>query len=588
MRRQALVVGFVAVVLMDLALAAPSLLRADLSSPRRVLVIAVRDHGLLTLCPGVPPTKRRGQSGDQGRDALVVAADGLYWRISVSSNDELEFGFLPRALAEPAGGSARPGRETTELGPRTIVQDTELRHEVTASLLQLGGYDIVDRVDDADEILIVEAFYLSAAGVNSGFLVQAMSDSDRTFRDAVVGIAVPAAGRSAIEMRLSSLVEDAVWEGSTLATQAARQSQATLRPASVRSLVRQFAGRERRPPAHPPVCVTGDRAIDLRGSSRDDSAAARMVVPGRDKEDDRKHVANRGLPVFSSQVFYVALPLTVRSAEGHIIEDLQTRELRIYEDDIEQRVDRLLHLSVPFDLGLLVDTSQSMAWSMREAQVAALTLIERLRPADRVMLGTFDDRVIVHAELTSDRPTLRHAVLRMEQGTTTRLYDALEFVRRERLVPFGPRRALVVLTDGIDTSSHFVSRDGILSAFSAFDAPVYIVQKSHRSIADRIRPQGSAKAASGTSIAARAFLRTLTEASGGRLFDAATVDDVSNALIEIAAELAQQYTLGYYPTRQSQDGVYRRVRVEVGRAGVQVRTRAGYRATAGSDRQAPW
>ncbi|MBE3111691.1 MAG: VWA domain-containing protein [Acidobacteria bacterium] len=300
-------------------------------------------------------------------------------------------------------------------------------------------------------------------------------------------------------------------------------------------------------------------------------------------------------PTFSTGVTYVSVPVVVTDTEGKAVAGLTDVDFRLYEDNTSQKIERLQPMTAGVNLALVVDASSSMRLEWSHLRTALLTFIETLRADDRVLLASFDDRVLVDAEFTSDRGVLRRAVSQMDRRQGTRLYDAVALVATRRVQAIPDREAIVLLTDGVDTRSRLADGESTRALIGESHMPVYVVQYDTRRN-DYSLPSGNRAGGMGIRdmapmalpegaedntqlfLRADAYLAALRNLSGGRLFHAGTLRDLSGAFAQVAEDLGEQYTLGYYPANQARDGTYRSLRIEVNRPNVVVRARVGYRA----------
>jgi Ca-activated chloride channel family protein len=172
----------------------------------------------------------------------------------------------------------------------------------------------------------------------------------------------------------------------------------------------------------------------------------------------------------------VSIPVSVMDRDGKFIPNLRKEDFHIWEDGIEQQVAYFASTEKPFTVALVIDTSGSTKTRLQEIQDAAIAFIGQLRPDDRVMIVSFNDRIRVLAEPTSDRYTLRNAVLQTEAGSGTRLYDAVDMVINEYFNRIEGRKALVLFTDGVDTSSKRASYDSTMRDAEELDALIYPVE----------------------------------------------------------------------------------------------------------------
>jgi Ca-activated chloride channel family protein len=290
--------------------------------------------------------------------------------------------------------------------------------------------------------------------------------------------------------------------------------------------------------------------------------------------------------IIKVDVALVTVPVMVADRNGRYIYGLKESDFHIYENGVEQRIDRLIPEAESFDVALMMDSSGSTHFKFGDIQSAALAFVDALRPQDRLMIVSFDSQVAVNSELTVDRARLRGAILGTHgTSASTRLYDALDYVLRERFDRLSGRKAIVLFTDGMDNGSERIDSGGTLAEAEHSDVIVYAIQYDTRKDgmpkppdwAVIPRPQGYPTLDDLYAFAVK-YLRDLTGHSGGQLYHAETISSLNDAFSQIAEELRRQYTLCYYPVNQKRDGPYRRIRVTVDRPGAKVRARAGYRA----------
>ncbi len=325
----------------------------------------------------------------------------------------------------------------------------------------------------------------------------------------------------------------------------------------------------------------------------------------------------------------VTIPASVINRQGKFVPFLTKRDFRIYEDGIEQEIESFEPVEMPFNVVLLLDTSNSTEFKLEEIQAAAIAFVEELRHDDRVMVVSFDGRVRAHCEYTSDRDELRHAIRQTRTGGSTRLYEAVDLAV-DQLEPIQGRKAIVLFTDGVDTASRRANYRNTIERVEESGAIVYTVkydtEMDHSQggvilgnpnpggtppiitnpwpvppspqprrprpfpfisyqLPQGRWPQGGGgqKQGGGSEDYRRAarYLQELADRSGGRVYPADSMDNLSRAFSMIAEELRYQYALSYYPTNAKKDGTYRRVKVLVGKPDLIVRARDGYRASAG-------
>jgi Ca-activated chloride channel homolog len=301
----------------------------------------------------------------------------------------------------------------------------------------------------------------------------------------------------------------------------------------------------------------------------------------------------------------VTLPVSVTDRDGRYIPNLRKEDFRLWEDGVEQTVAFFSSVDKPFSVVLMIDTSGSTRFRLEDIQDAAITFVNQLRADDRVMVVSFDDRVRVLSEFTSDRYRLRDAIRQTQPGNGTRLYDAVDMVMNERLSNITGRKAIVLFTDGVDTTSRHASYDSNLRDAEELDALIYPVQydtyddqgggggggwpnsrrwpRSNSDVLGQIlggvfhkgNGGGAGNSRREYDIANR-YLHELAQRTGARDYQADSTQNLSSAFAQVAEELRRQYTLGYYPKTQAQAGQRRQVRVRVNQPNLAVRTRDSY------------
>lgn len=280
----------------------------------------------------------------------------------------------------------------------------------------------------------------------------------------------------------------------------------------------------------------------------------------------------------------VTIPVSVIDLEGKYLLNLTPKDFRLYENDSQQEITNFATIEVPISLVLMIDTSRSTKFKIEDIQHAALTFVEQLRPTDRVMVVSFDDKVRVQCEFTSDRASLKQAIAKTKTGTGTKLYEAINLVMNQKLGAMQGRKAIVLFTDGVDTESKYGSGKQSLFDVEKNEVIIYPIQyDTAEDIAAILngdnQPQkliSSQPTTEEFQLATR-YLRGLALRSGGRVQQAETLANVNEAFALIAEELRHQYSLGYYPTQAGTPGEFRRVRVEVLQPHRNVRARDGYR-----------
>ena len=297
--------------------------------------------------------------------------------------------------------------------------------------------------------------------------------------------------------------------------------------------------------------------------------------------------------VISVNTTEVMLPVTVRDSTGRLVNELTRQDFRVFEDGREQPLNDLALRQVPVDAVLMVDASSSVASNLDDFRRAAEGFAGRLAPEDRISLIKFDDKVQLLQDWTKSRFQLRRALTRLEPGMFTRFNDALLLAAREQYRSTSSRRAVIVLSDGID-SGRGTTLEAALKALLEAQVAVYVVSNTEISRASK-RAELDVLA-NGTEATVRFNqlriddlreglrvldqsehrLAQLTSATGGRLYKPRSFDVLESTYAEVAEELRHQYALYYTPLNRTRDGGFRHVRVETANPAYQPQTRIGY------------
>ena len=286
----------------------------------------------------------------------------------------------------------------------------------------------------------------------------------------------------------------------------------------------------------------------------------------------------------------VTVPVTVKTRAGAYVPNLEVKDFQIYEDGVLQEIAQFETVDKPFTVTLMLDVSDSTKAELQGIQDAALAFIDELQAGDRASIVAFDKGFYRMNEPTSDRRVLTEAVRKVKTGGGTALYDAIASVISGNQGRTPERKAIVVLTDGIDTSSVNATSDSSLASAAEHYALIYPIQyNSLRELAgkrfsDPGFPEVSYTTPSGESLSkayerGTQYLRRLGQTSGGRFHYADNVKYLRRAFALIAQELRQQYSLSYYPKNQTATKNKRRIKVEVSVPDAVVHARESYMRT---------
>lgn len=263
----------------------------------------------------------------------------------------------------------------------------------------------------------------------------------------------------------------------------------------------------------------------------------------------------------------VVLNVSVIDQAGQYVKKLKASDFKIYEDGVEVKPNMISSFSLqeaPYAAVVLLDSSGSMEARFSLARSAAIRFLDGLRPEDVAAVYRFDSKVERVQEFSGGRDLAPTAYAIRAKGMTT-LHDAIVEASKTLADRTENRKAIVVLSDGVDTYSKASSDKAIESAL-AIGATIFAVDMSS------LETPGYQKRQSAAS------LKAFAEKTGGRFISTPGGPALRDAFTGIANELGQQYTIAYRPTDQKRDGKWRELEVKVARPDVTVRTRKGYRA----------
>ena len=278
----------------------------------------------------------------------------------------------------------------------------------------------------------------------------------------------------------------------------------------------------------------------------------------------------------------VSLNVMVTDQSGRAITGLKQGDFKVYENGTEQAVSFFSAEEAPVSWALILDRSGSMMGMMHDVYRAALHIVDEGTEQDEVLVATFNDRVEMVTDFLSDRHRLENSLLGLRADGTTALWDAVAFgvdrVKRGK----HRKKVLVVVTDGQDNASTLKFRELIerVEEDEVLIYPVGMFEAGGEVMRDLIK-MGLEEAYP------QLELEKLAEATGTQAHFPNNIEECKRAMKEIAREVSQQYSLGYYPANTARDGKWRKIQVKVsagdGKIRYVARTRAGYYAPRKAD-----
>jgi Ca-activated chloride channel family protein len=305
-------------------------------------------------------------------------------------------------------------------------------------------------------------------------------------------------------------------------------------------------------------------------------AAALVLATLPCAADDRpKPEPTQKPPVFTSQSEVVNLTVTVLDKSGNLVTDLEAQDFQIFEDGRPQKIelfgraqdgglplDPRTNEALVLDLGLLLDTSESMLKELKLSQEAAVRFLEAV-PRARDLVTIFFDQDIQLSRFDGEQQQgLVERIQAIKGGGWTALYDSIA-VYLSRVEDSGPgRKVLVLFTDGDDSRSATTLSESIKLIRSS-SVTIYAIAFS-QSLPQTRR------------LTAKAVLQNYAQMTGGEVFSPSSFKDLPAIYDKILKQLSAQYVIGYVSDNPRRDGKYRRIKVELSEPTLQVRHREGY------------
>lgn len=285
-----------------------------------------------------------------------------------------------------------------------------------------------------------------------------------------------------------------------------------------------------------------------------------------------------GVYTLHENVDEVLLNCTVIDANGHPVEGLTQNDFRVWEDSSPQRISSFRHQDMPVSMGILVDNSGSMGDKRTAVNGAAMNLLRDSNRQDTAFVVNFSDRAYLDQGFTTDLVALNRGLARFDSKGMTAMYDAVaasadELAKHAKF----QKQVLLIVSDGADNASRLTEQEAIRRVQNLGGPVVYSIGLLYDT-----DPKEYQKA--------REALETLSDDTGGLAYFPRSLNEVNTIASEVAADIRNQYTVGYHSTNPVSKGGYRVVHVEayspkLGR--LIVRTRRGYYAKPGASPNQP-
>ncbi len=292
----------------------------------------------------------------------------------------------------------------------------------------------------------------------------------------------------------------------------------------------------------------------------------------------------------------VRLNVGVVDGRGQPITNLDKRNFSIYEDGIKQEISRFEPTVAPFSVVMILDMSGSTLGFRETIRQSAFRFVDALAPDDRVAVIEFYDKINLLNDFTTNRKSIANSISAANGRGKTQLYKTLDFALGKLSKEGNRRKAIIVLTDGVDSSARDkdreflenISSNQILEAIKPESSSI-LVETLNRSDQQGVTvyplalPTGDpSKLADPTPVqvalfsAARARLDILAKRTGGTLNTINRLEEMGRLYAEVAADLRALYTIEYEPRNTKRDGKWREIKIEVDSPRLLSRTRPGY------------
>ncbi|NOT62973.1 MAG: VWA domain-containing protein [Acidobacteria bacterium] len=305
---------------------------------------------------------------------------------------------------------------------------------------------------------------------------------------------------------------------------------------------------------------------------------------------------------------FVSIDVAVSDRKGTSnLPRLNVEDFAVFEDGVRQKITSFAALDEPFNLALLLDTSGSTRDEIAMMQKTARRFLNLLRPQDRIAVLQFNQEVELIKDLTNDRAALEKALDELQAGSGTAFYDALQLSLDEVFRSVSGRKAVIALTDGVDSFGK-TTYEKVLPQLESAGLTLYVLELNTEKFAEEryLRTcqdaghfrfsrkqldkyvaafmkggaprwfEDSCKLEKLEKLqinqrlyeVARAELREMAEQTGGHVFPVKDLTQLDPAYAQIAEELRLRYSLAYYPSNEKHDGKWRKLRVEIKRSGL--------------------
>jgi Ca-activated chloride channel family protein len=264
----------------------------------------------------------------------------------------------------------------------------------------------------------------------------------------------------------------------------------------------------------------------------------------------------------------VLVPVSVTDHRGATVNGLDRANFTVFEDKAPQAIVAFSAEDAPASVGLIFDTSGSMRDKLNVAKAALRAFVDNANSADEAFLFTVSTRPDISSAFTSDLGSLAESAHLLRAGGDTALIDTIYAGLQRMRCASNPRRALLILSDGMDNHSR-KSKGELMRLAMEADVQIYAIRidsrvRTKKAIEQQEEQRGLA------------LLQDLAENTGGLHFTLSDWEDAGSVVAKAVLSMRNQYLLAYYPAQSVQPGKWRRIRVKLNVAHTNVYARNGY------------
>jgi VWFA-related protein len=301
------------------------------------------------------------------------------------------------------------------------------------------------------------------------------------------------------------------------------------------------------------TCILSSRlGLGVAVGQQDERSSSRAIDDMGLSTSPRVQQSDTTIRVHSDLVL---IPVTVTDRSGKAVSGLEKQHFAIFEDHAPQEITHFAAEDSPVSIGIVFDTSDSMQTKLHRAREAVNVLLRTANPKDEFFLVKFSTRARIAVPRTSQVEEIRSGVAGLEADGSTALLDGLRLAIAEMKNVSYSRKAIIIISDGEDNSSHWTVRE-LQTAVREQEIVIYSI-----GITDSMVNIASTS----SHLTGAALLKEISSQTGGRLFEVKKLDQLPGVAEKIGGWLRDQYVLGYVPTHSERNGVYRKVLLKVSR-----------------------